>query len=307
LWRHAEELGFDHAWTYDHLAWRSLRDAPWFAAVPTLTAAALATRRIRLGTLVASPNFRHPVPFAKEVVTVDDISGGRFTLGVGAGGTGWDATVLGAEAWSAHERAERFAEFLEVLDLLLREPAASYRGRHYTAVEARTYPGCLQEPRVPFAVAAAGGRGMRLAARFAQTWVTVGDVAHAGPPLDAAHGSGVVGAQMARLDEACAAAGRDPGSLARLVLTGPLLGAGLGSVDAFDETVGRYAAVGVTDLVVHWPRRAEPYQGDPALFERIFSDSGRLASAAGAGSDRGGAPGGRGQSDQGSAESASMP
>ncbi|MGH7287470.1 MAG: LLM class flavin-dependent oxidoreductase, partial [Myxococcota bacterium] len=64
VWRRAEELGFDHAFTYDHLAWRSLRDWNWFAAVPTLAAAALATQRIRIGMLVASPNFRHPVPFA---------------------------------------------------------------------------------------------------------------------------------------------------------------------------------------------------------------------------------------------------
>src|SRR5437764_940980 len=62
-WRRAEEMGFDHAWTYDHIAWGELRDKPWHAAVPTLTAAALATNTIRLGTLVASPNFRHPVPF----------------------------------------------------------------------------------------------------------------------------------------------------------------------------------------------------------------------------------------------------
>src|SRR5204863_7892682 len=57
-WQRAESLGFDHAWTYDHLAWRSLRDRPWFAAVPVLVAAAAATTRIRLGPLVASPNFR---------------------------------------------------------------------------------------------------------------------------------------------------------------------------------------------------------------------------------------------------------
>ena len=68
LWQRAEELGFDHAWTYDHLAWRSLRNEPWFGAVPTLTAAALATSRIRIGPLVASPNYRHPVPFAKELI-----------------------------------------------------------------------------------------------------------------------------------------------------------------------------------------------------------------------------------------------
>ena len=104
IWRRAEALGFDHAWTYDHLAWRSLRDAPWFGAIPTLTAVAAATMRIRLGTLVASINFRHPVPFARELLTLDDVSGGRFTLGIGAGGTGWDATILGKPEWSPRER-----------------------------------------------------------------------------------------------------------------------------------------------------------------------------------------------------------
>src|SRR6267154_2416982 len=83
-WRLAEDYGFDHAWTYDHLGWRSLVDGPWFDAVPTLTAAAMVTSRIRLGTMVASPNFRNPVPFARDLTGLDDISAGRLTVGVGA-------------------------------------------------------------------------------------------------------------------------------------------------------------------------------------------------------------------------------
>ncbi|HEY5026372.1 MAG TPA: LLM class flavin-dependent oxidoreductase [Acidimicrobiales bacterium] len=272
LWRRVEELGFDHAWTYDHLAWRSLRDATWFGAVPFLAAGAVATERIRLGTLVASPNFRHPVPFARELVTLDDISDGRLTLGIGAGGEGWDAVMLGQDPWSRAERADRFAEFLDVLDRLLRHPEASYRGRFYVAVDARTHPGCVQEPRIPFAVAATGPRGMAVAAAHGDTWVTTGDLGPEGTLLDAEEGVRVVRAQMARLDEACAAIGRDPASIGRLVLTGPRLGAGLHSPDAFDETAGRYAEAGVTDLVVHWPRAEDPYAGDQTMFEQIFSD-----------------------------------
>ena len=82
-WRAAEEMGFDHAWTYDHLVWGGLPESPWAGAMPTLTAAAMVTSRIRLGTLVAAPNFRHPVAFHREVQALDDISGGRFLLGVG--------------------------------------------------------------------------------------------------------------------------------------------------------------------------------------------------------------------------------
>lgn len=93
VWRQAETLGFEHAWTYDHLACLAVipRLDPVRGSSP-LTAA-MVTRRIRLGTLVASPNFRHPVPFAKEFVALDDISGGRLMLGIGAGGSGWDATM----------------------------------------------------------------------------------------------------------------------------------------------------------------------------------------------------------------------
>lgn len=105
-WTRAEQLGFHTAYTYDHLSWRSFRDGPWFGAVPTLTAAASVTERLRLGTLVTSPNFRHPVTLAKELISLDDISGGRITLGIGAGGTGFDATALGQEPWTPRERAE---------------------------------------------------------------------------------------------------------------------------------------------------------------------------------------------------------
>src|SRR6478609_266858 len=153
-WIRAEEYGFDHAWTYDHLAWRSLADGPWFASVPTLTAAAAVTSRIRLGTFVASPNFRHPVPFAKEVMTVDDVSDGRFTLGLGAGGTGVDATVLGGDVLEPAARSSRLEEFVGQLDSLLTEPRTDADGAWFTAVDARMIPGCIQQPRVPFVIAA---------------------------------------------------------------------------------------------------------------------------------------------------------
>lgn len=269
LWRRAEELGFDHAWTYDHLAWRSLRDSPWFGAIPTLTAAATVTERIRLGTLVASPNFRHPVPFARELITLDDVSRGRLTLGIGAGGIGWDATILGQTEWPPRERLDRFVEFVDLIDRLLREPAISYQGRFYSAKEARGYPGCVQRPRIPFAIAATGRRGMRLAATYGQSWVTTGDRSRERLPAEV--GARVIKEQMAQLDQACSKIGRDPASLRRLVLVGSSLDAGLGSVEEFRETSGLYARAGVTDFVVPWPRQNEPYAADLRTFERIFS------------------------------------
>jgi alkanesulfonate monooxygenase SsuD/methylene tetrahydromethanopterin reductase-like flavin-dependent oxidoreductase (luciferase family) len=269
-WRTAESLGFDHAWTYDHLAWRSLRDSPWFAAIPTLTAAALVTDGIRLGTLVASPNFRHPVSFARELISLDDISQGRLTLGLGSGGEGWDATMFGRPPWSLVERIERFEEFVELLDQLLSRPETSFNGHYYNAVEARTYPGCTQRPRIPFAVAATGPRAMRIAARHASVWVTNGDRSHRGPPLGPAEGAEVVRRQGAVFDEVCATERRDPTTIDRLVLTGARLDSGLQSRQAFDEVKEAYAAVGTTDLVVHWPRDTEPYAGDESVLHDIL-------------------------------------
>ena len=172
-WRQAEDYGFDHAWTYDHLAWRSLADEPWYATVPLLAAAAVVTERIRLGTWVASPNFRHPVPFAKEVMGLDELSDGRLLLGVGAGGGGFDAGVLG-EAPTPAQRTARFGEFVDLLDALLTAPVTEWLGEHYEAHGARMVPGCVQQPRVPFVLAANGPKAMRVAVRHGQGWATVG-------------------------------------------------------------------------------------------------------------------------------------
>jgi alkanesulfonate monooxygenase SsuD/methylene tetrahydromethanopterin reductase-like flavin-dependent oxidoreductase (luciferase family) len=269
VWRRAEELGFAHAWTYDHIAWSVLHDSEWFGAVPTLAAAALVTTRIRLGTLVASPNFRHPVPFAREVSALDDLSDGRLTLGIGAGGVGWDATILGQEPWLPAERSARFVEFVALLDRLLREPVTTTHGRYYSAVDVHNEPGCVQRPRVPFAIAATGPKAMRVVAEHGAAWVTNGARDHSGPPLDATAGGRVVREQLGRLEDACAAVGRDPASVDRIVLTGPRLDSGLGSPAMFDDVKGAYAAIGVTDLVVHWPRPSEPFAGDPSSLERI--------------------------------------
>jgi alkanesulfonate monooxygenase SsuD/methylene tetrahydromethanopterin reductase-like flavin-dependent oxidoreductase (luciferase family) len=269
LWQRAEEIGFDHAWTYDHLAWGALRDDPWFGAVPTLAAAAVATTSMRIGPLVTSPNFRHPVAYARELITLDDLSNGRITVGIGSGSPGWDATILGEPAWPPRERTERFIEFVALLDRVLRDPEVDADGRYYRAEGARSYPGCVQQPRMPFAIAATGPRGCRLAAQFASTWVTTGPAGYRGPLIDADTGVTIVREQLARLVAACEEVGRDPASIDRLVLTGPSLDPGLVSPEAFARGRDAYAAAGITDLVVPWPRAHEPYAGDPSVLEHI--------------------------------------
>ncbi|MFM9551485.1 LLM class flavin-dependent oxidoreductase [Streptomyces caniscabiei] len=273
-WQRAEQLGFHTAFTYDHLSWRTFRDGPWFGAVPTLTAAAAVTDHIRLGTLVTSPNFRHPVTLAKELISLDDISGGRLTLGIGAGGTGFDATALGQEPWTPRERADRLAEFVPLLDRLLTEDSVSYEGDHYSAHEARNIPGCVQRPRLPFAVAATGPRGMGLAARYGQAWVTTGDpkVFETGTPEQSVH---AIRGQVEKLADTAAAVGRDAARLDKILLTGftPDRGRPLESLDAFVDFAGRHAELGITDLVIHWPIPDSDFAANEKIFERIAMEA----------------------------------
>ncbi|WP_327305791.1 LLM class flavin-dependent oxidoreductase [Streptomyces sp. NBC_01298] len=273
-WQRAEQLGFHTAYTYDHLSWRTFRDGPWFGALPTLTAAATATERLRLGTLVTSPNFRHPVTLAKDLMSLDDISGGRITLGIGAGGNGFDATALGQEAWTPRERADRFAEFVPLLDRLLTEDSVTHRGTHYSADEARNIPGCVQRPRLPFAVAATGPRGMKLAARHGQAWVTTGDpkLFEAGTQEQSAE---AIRGQIQRLGKACADIGRDVDELDKILLTGftPEPGRPLESLDAFVDFAGIHRDLGITEIVVHWPIPDSDFATDPGVFEEIATEA----------------------------------
>ncbi|MBB1256919.1 LLM class flavin-dependent oxidoreductase [Streptomyces sp. OF3] len=274
IWQRAEDLGFHAAYTYDHLSWRTFRDGPWFGAVPTLTAAATATRRMRLGTLVTSPNFRHPVTLAKELISLDDVSGGRVTLGIGAGGIGFDATALGQEAWTPRERADRFGEFVPLLDRLLTEDAVSHRGAYYSADEARNIPGCVQRPRLPFAVAANGPRGLKLAARHGQAWVTTGDpkVNGTGTPEQSVE---AIRGQLGKLGKACADIGRDVADLDKILLHGftPDRNRPLDSVDAFVDFAGRHRDLGFTEIAIHWPIPDSDFAADQAVFERIATEA----------------------------------
>lgn len=274
-WQRAEELDFHTAYTYDHLSWRTFRDGPWFGAVPTLTSAAAATDRLRLGTLVTSPNFRHPVTLAKDLITLDDVSDGRITLGIGAGGNGFDATSLlktGEEPWTPRERADHFGEFVPLLDRLLTEDVVSYDGEYYSASEVRNIPGCVQRPRLPFAVAATGPRGLKLAARHGQAWVTTGDpkLFENGTPEQSLQ---AIRGQAEKLGAACEAIGRDVAELDKILLTGFTPDRPLDSFDAFIDFAGNHAELGFNEIVLHWPLPGTDFAADEKLFERIATEA----------------------------------
>jgi hypothetical protein len=178
---------------------------------------------------------------------------------------------MGQAAWSPRERADRFGEFVPVLDRLLTEPVVTYEGEFYSAQEVRNIPGCVQRPRIPFAVAATGPRGMQVTARYGQAWVTYGDPRGPGDvPVDEC--PAVISRQMDKLEIACAEIERDMGDLDRVLLQGSTAERPLDSVDAFVDYAGRYAEVGITEIVIHWPVPDSVYDADPAVFERIATE-----------------------------------
>jgi alkanesulfonate monooxygenase SsuD/methylene tetrahydromethanopterin reductase-like flavin-dependent oxidoreductase (luciferase family) len=268
-WRLTEDYGFDHAWTYDHLGWRSLVDGPWFDAVPTLATAATVTTRVRLGTLVASPNFRHPVSFMRQLTALDDISNGRIVLGLGAGAgaPSFDSHVLGAPALSPRQRVDRYAEFAELLDLLLRTDHVTWAGRYYAAVDARNLPGCVQRPRIPFVMAADGGRSIALAARLGDGWVTTGSSAP-----DPERWWQTVGDSMSRFADALAAAGREASQVPAYLSLDASGVYALSSVGCFTDAVGRARELGFSDVITHWPRPAGPYEGHESVLEAVAAE-----------------------------------
>lgn len=267
-WERADSYGFDHAWTYDHLAWRSLADHSWHGTIPTLAAAALTTHAIRLGTLVTTPNFRHPVPLAKDLMTLDVMSRGRINLAVGAGAEGYDAAVLGGPTLSAADRHARFVEFCGVLDASLSQPVTNWHGQWYSVVEARMLPGTVQKPRPPMVIAANGPAGMRLAATSARMngdgWVTLGPQ---DKDVDDNHYWRVVADAALRMDE-CLTDQVPLMPFTRLVYLGSR-GSTTHSVEHFRDHVGRAAELGFTDVVLPWPRETEPFRGPETLVDGI--------------------------------------
>jgi alkanesulfonate monooxygenase SsuD/methylene tetrahydromethanopterin reductase-like flavin-dependent oxidoreductase (luciferase family) len=267
-WEWADDVGFATAWTYDHIRWGGMPDGPWHASIPVLAAAATVTARIRLGTLVATPNFRHPVTLARDALALDDISSGRLDLGLGPGSLGLDASSLGQEPWTGAERLQRFGEFLDVLHPILDgnpHDRTTARTEHYAAVEAPSTPGTVQRP-LPLTVAAGGPKGMHLVVAHGRHWVTVGPtggIAHTPETVFDA-----VRRQHAELEAACTAAGRAFSSVGRTLLWMPYEPV-ITSADQFEELAGPYDEMGFDQFVLHHPAQTGPFGGDVNAFEEI--------------------------------------
>jgi probable F420-dependent oxidoreductase len=178
--RLAERLGFDSVWISDHF-FLSLERYGGGGGLsgslePLTTLAALAplTERVRLGTLVLGAPFRHPANLAKMATAVDILSGGRLELGIGAGWYEAEFGAFGFEFTSTGERFAHLGEVLEVLTLLFQEGPADFDGDRFHLRGAYNHPLPASKPRPPIWVGAKGGsRALRLAAKHADGWNTV--------------------------------------------------------------------------------------------------------------------------------------
>ncbi|MFT3716171.1 MAG: LLM class flavin-dependent oxidoreductase [Gordonia sp. (in: high G+C Gram-positive bacteria)] len=260
LWQQAEQMGFDHAWTYDHLVWGGLPDSRWFSCLPILTSAAAATTTLKVGSFVISPNFRHPVALSRELQTLVDMSDGRLIVGLGVGGTPDDG-ILGQPPLSVGERVARYQEFVTLLARTLTEDHVTFDGDYFSARDMRLVGGPVR-PRLPLVCAGDGPRQIRFAARHGDGWLTQG--AFDADTLDAWFDH----AQWAR--DLMTRTARDAVPDSYLNLDSAPVKA-LSSIDAFDELTGRAAELGYTDVITHWPRSTEPHKGDVKILEALAS------------------------------------
>ena len=250
--RLAEEVGFDSVWLPDHLLFRreGRTEGPW-ECWSLLSALAATTTPVTLGLLVSCTSFGNPALLAKMADTVDEISGGRLILGLGAG---WHEPEYTAFGYPFDHRVSRFAEALAIIHGLLHNGEIDFVGQYYEARECELRP---RGPRggplgsgPPILIGTTGARMLRLTAQYADIWNAVAKPVEELPGLHE------------QVDAACREVGRDPATLERTMggmtidLTGeanreegarfPLRG----SPEELAEILRAYAAEGITHLQV---------------------------------------------------------
>jgi probable F420-dependent oxidoreductase len=219
--RRAEEAGFDAVWVGEHLLYRFADGAtrgPW-EAWSLLSALAAATTTIRLGPLVACTAFHNPAVLAKQAATLDEISGGRFILGLGAG---WNETEFRAFGIPFDHRIDRFEEAFTIIRGLLKDGAIDFEGRYYSARDCELVPRGPTPGGPPLLIGSIGERMLRITAPHVDAW----NAWYA----DTDNSPEGVAPLRERVDAACRAAGRDPAEIERTVAVLVRLSGGSGRV-----------------------------------------------------------------------------
>ena len=271
LTRHCEETGWDGVYFADHFmpnaADATPLDGDTLECWSVIAGLAASVPRLRLAPLVTSVTYRHPAVLANIAAAVDNISGGRLLLGIGAGWQENEHAAYGLELGSVKQRLDRFEEATQILVSLLREKRTSFDGAHFKINDAPNQPTPVQTP-MPLLIGGAGEkRTMRIAARYADEWNSWTT------PEVLEHKVGV-------LRKHCADVGRDPSEIA--VSTQALMFLGtdeawlaekrssdagraaiVGNPDEVTEVIGRYAEAGADEFIIpdftmgSMPRRKE--------------------------------------------------
>jgi F420-dependent oxidoreductase-like protein len=263
--RHVEALGFDGVYVCDHfMPYESnglAADGAVLEGWTTLAALAGHTRRLRLGTLVLGSSYRHPAVLANMAAAMDHVTGGRFVLGLGAGGQVNEHQAYGLSLLSIGRRLDAFEEACAVVRSLLRAPRTTFDGAFYQLTDAPCDPKPVQDP-LPLLIGGGGERRtLRIAARFADEWHVWATPAQFRRKSDI-------------LDRHCEDLGRDPSTIRRA--TGALVQVSdePAAADAVDvsgsparvlDALGAYRDAGVDEFIVRDHRETALAEGKDSL------------------------------------------
>jgi alkanesulfonate monooxygenase SsuD/methylene tetrahydromethanopterin reductase-like flavin-dependent oxidoreductase (luciferase family) len=200
----ADAVGFDSLWIYDHLLHRfdGHPEVGFWEAWTMLSAVAVVTERVALGTWVLCAAFRNPALLAKMAVTLDEVSAGRLILGLGAG---WHEPEFDAFGFPYDHRVDRFEEALKIIVPLLRTGRVDFTGRYHRARDCHISPPGPRPAGPPLMIGAFGPRMLALTARYADSW----NIDWLGPPEEDEFTR-----RAERREQACLTVGRDPETLA---------------------------------------------------------------------------------------------
>jgi alkanesulfonate monooxygenase SsuD/methylene tetrahydromethanopterin reductase-like flavin-dependent oxidoreductase (luciferase family) len=205
--RTAEDIGLDSVWVGDHYLYRDAQRSrgPW-EAWTQLAAIAAITSRVEIGPLVASTSFHEPAVLAKLAATVDEISGGRLVLGLGAG---WNETEYAAFGFAFDHRVSRFEEAFTIIRTLLRDGHIDFDGTYYQLRDCELLPRGPRPEGPPLLIGSSGPRMLRITMPHAQQW-------NAWYPMYGNRPTGLT-EQRELVDAACRDVGRDPSEIERTV------------------------------------------------------------------------------------------
>jgi alkanesulfonate monooxygenase SsuD/methylene tetrahydromethanopterin reductase-like flavin-dependent oxidoreductase (luciferase family) len=269
----AEAMGFDTVWVPDELLWRRPSSTHgWWECVAMTGAVAASTSRVKVGTWVMSALHRNPGITSKAVETLDEISGGRFVLGLGSGHAGSQAHAFGLPEDHVHGR---FEEAMEIIVPLLRAGRADFEGTYHAARDLEQRPVGPRPGRIPIMIGAKGPKMLRLAALHADAWSWYveerSELAEFAPRLEA-------------LEAACLKVGRDPGSIGRsagiVVEPTEMTGAAdalavpiRGSAEEIADGIREFRAGGFTQVeVLLWPRTVAALEAMAPVLELLDAD-----------------------------------